>query len=139
VSATLPLSADTRGTAGILLLTIVFIEYGGTFVLRLVRGSVPATEFQRSFARAGHAHAGVLVSLALLGLVLADGASMSGLLRVLARNGIWVAAILLPAGFFFSSAGRGRTTPNGFIALVYAGALSLAAGVVSLGIALLTT
>ncbi len=136
---TLSLSAGTRGTAGVLLLTIVAVEYGGTFMLRLVRGTVTATDFQKSFARAGHAHAGVLVILSLVGLLLADGAAMSGLHEVLARNGIWLAAILMPAGFFFSSAGRGRTEPNRFIVLLYLGALSLATGVVALGIALLTT
>jgi hypothetical protein len=47
------LSADTRSTAGVLLLTIVFIEYGGWFMLRVVRGSQPATAFQKAFLRAG--------------------------------------------------------------------------------------
>lgn len=136
---TLILSEATRGTAGVLLLTIVFIEYGGTFVLRIVRGSVPMTEFQRSFARAGHAHAGMLVTLALVCLILADAAQLGGALAVLARNGIWVAAILMPAGFFFSSAGRQVTAPNRLIVLLYIGAVSLALGVVSLGVALLTT
>lgn len=135
----LSLSAATRGTAGVLLLTIVFIEYGGTFILRIVRGSVPMTEFQRSFARAGHAHAGMLVTLALVCLILADGAQLSGPLAFFARNGIWAAAILMPAGFFFSSAGRQVTAPNRFIVLLYLGAISLALGVVSLGIGLLTT
>ena len=32
------LSPDARSTAGVILLTIVAIEYGGTFVLRIVRG-----------------------------------------------------------------------------------------------------
>jgi hypothetical protein len=45
---------------------------------------------------------------------------------------------MFPAGFFLSSAGRGRTEPNRLIYLVYAGAVALAAGVVSLGIGLLT-
>lgn len=49
-----------------------------------------------------------------------------------------VAAILMPAGFFFSAMGRGRTRPNGFIALVWLGAASLAAGVPATGVGLLT-
>jgi len=53
--------------------------------------------------------------------------------------GIWAAAILMPAGFFLSAAGRDVTKPNQLIALLYAGALSLVVGVVSLGIGLLTT
>jgi hypothetical protein len=133
------LSADTRSTAGVLLLTIVFIEYGGWFMLRVVRGSQPATAFQKAFFRAGHAHAGVLVTLSLVGLILADAARLSGLTALLARDGIWVAAILMPAGFFLSAAGRGLTQPNRLVVLLYAGMASLALGVASLGIGLLTT
>jgi hypothetical protein len=44
----------------------------------------------------------------------------------------------MSAGFFLSAAGRNVTRPNGFIALLYLGALSLAAGVISLGLGLLT-
>ena len=98
-----------------LLLTIVGIEYGGWFMLTIVRGRQQMTDFQKAFARAGHAHAGVLVTLALVGLILADAADMSGLHETVARNGIWLAAILMPAGFFFSSMGRGATQPNRLI------------------------
>jgi hypothetical protein len=135
----LDLSSSSRGTAGVLLLTIVFIESGGWYLLRVVTGRMPLTDFQTSFARAGHAHAGVLVILALVGLIYADAADLSGALGFFARNGIWVAAILMPAGFFFSSAGRNVTRPNRLVVLIYAGALSLAAGVVCLGIGLLTS
>jgi hypothetical protein len=132
------LSADSRTTAGVLLLTIVAIEYGGWFMLRVVRGRQPATEFQRAFFRAGHAHAGVLVILALVGQILADATSLFGPLADLTRDGIWAAAILMPAGFFLSAAGKGITKPNRFIVLVYLGAASLAIGVVSLGVGLIT-
>jgi hypothetical protein len=127
-----------RTTAGVLLLTIVAVELGGLTVLRMVRGQQPATAFQQAFARAGHAHAGVLVILALVVQLYADAAELTGLPDFLARSGVWIAAILFPAGFFLSSAGRGRTEPNRLIYLVYAGAVTLAAGVVSLGIGLLT-
>jgi hypothetical protein len=82
----LTLSSDTRTTAGILLLTIVAVEYGGLTVVT----------------------------------------------NVLARDGIWAAAILFPAGFFLSSAGRAATQPNRLILLVYAGAVALPAGVLAL-------
>ena len=130
-------SADTRGTAGVILLTVVGIEYGGWAVLRMVRGRHPATEFQVAFACAGHAHAGVLVTLALVCQILADAARLSGPLAFLARNGIWAAAILFPAGFFLASAGKGATAPNRFIALLYAGVVALGLGVVALGVGLL--
>jgi hypothetical protein len=136
---TLTLSSDTRSTAGAILLTILFVEYGGWFMLRVVRGRVPMTDFQKSFARAGHAHAGVLVTLALVGLILVDAADVSGFAAVLARNGIWAAAVLMPTGFFLSSAGRGVERPNRLIVLLYAGMVTLGLGVASLGISLLTT
>jgi hypothetical protein len=58
-------------------------------------------------------------------------------LASLARNGIPLAAILMPAGFFFSSAGAGRTRPSVAIWILYAGTASLAIGVVALGLGLL--
>jgi hypothetical protein len=131
------LSAEARTTAGILLLTIVAVEYGGTFVLRVVRGSVPMTDFQRAFARAGHAHAGVLVILALVAQILADSTDLSGFPETVARSAIPLAAILMPAGFFLSSIGRGRSAPSRLIVLLWVGAASLALGAVTLGIGLL--
>src|SRR5438128_5787889 len=95
MQTTFALSVDSRTTAGVLLLTIVAIEYGGWFMLRVVRGGQPATPFQQAFFRAGHAHAGVLVLLALVGQLLADAARLSGVLALLARDGIWAAAILM--------------------------------------------
>jgi hypothetical protein len=135
---TLLLSSDSQRTAGILLLAIVAIEYGGIFMLSIVRGRHPMTDFQKSFARAGHAHAGVLVTLALVCQILVDAAQLSGLPEGLARSAIPAAALLLPGGFFFSSMGRDVTRPNRFVVLIYAGIVSLAAGVVALGIGLLS-
>jgi hypothetical protein len=120
------------------LLTVVAVESGGAFMLRVVTGAVPATDFQRRFFRAGHAHAGVLVTLGLVCLLLAEAAGLSGAVGWLARTGVLVAAILMPAGFFFSAMGAGRERPSRWIALVAAGALVLAAAVVTLGIGLLT-
>jgi hypothetical protein len=136
---TFVLSPESRYIAGAVLLTIVGIEVGGWFMTRVVGGKVPMTEFQKTFARAGHAHAGVLVTLALVTLVLADATALDGALGWLARVGTPAAAALISAGFFFSSMGRGEVTrPNRFIWLVWLGALSLATGVVTLGLGLLT-
>jgi hypothetical protein len=99
-------SRDSRSTAGILLLTILAVEFGGLTVLRMVRGHRSATEFQKTFARAGHAHAGVLMMFALVAQILAEAARLDGAVDFPTRNGIWIAAILLPAGFFLSSAGQ---------------------------------
>ena len=132
------LSDESRVLAGTLLLALVTVETGGLYLLKVVRGAAEVTPFQEKFARAGHAHAGVLLVLALLCQVLADATAQTGALDWLSRSGVAVSALLMPAGFFFSSMGRGRTQPNGLVVLVLAGAGLLAVSLTSLGVGLLT-
>ncbi|GAB3649469.1 hypothetical protein [Glycomyces tarimensis] len=134
----LELSDASRLIAGIVLLTVVTVEFGGTFMLKIVRGKVPMTDFQKRFARAGHAHAGVLITLGLVCLVLADATELTGVVGGLARAGVPLAAIFMSAGFFLASLGKDVTRPNRLIALLWIGAAFLAAGVVTLGVGLLT-
>jgi hypothetical protein len=128
----------SRVLAGVILLTIVTIEFGGYFMTKIVRGQVPMTDFQKSFARAGHAHAGVLVILSLVGLLYVDQTGLTGVPLWIARIAIPLAAILMSGGFFASSAGKGRTQPNQFLWMLWIGAASLAVGVLTLGIGLIT-
>ena len=131
------LSDPTRILAGILLLSLVTVESGGLYLVKLVGGKAPATPFQLGFSRAGHAHAGVLLILSLVIQVYVDGSGLTGFAEWVARSFVPIAALLMPAGFFFSSMGAGRTEPNKLIALVWAGAASLAIGLATLGIGLL--
>jgi hypothetical protein len=132
------LSNATRDLAGILLLTVVTIELGGAFMLRVVQGKEPTTDLQKSFFRAGHAHAGVLVILSLVIQLYVDSTDMSDGFTWLARSGVPIAAILIPGGFFFAAMGRGVTKPNKFFLMIPAGAVMLAAGVLATGVGLLT-
>jgi hypothetical protein len=131
------LSDESRVLAGILLIALVTVETGGLYMVRIVTGRAEATPFQEKFARAGHAHAGVLLVLALVCQVLADSTTQAGFFDWLSRSGVAISALLMPAGFFFSSMGRGRERPNRLIALVFAGGLLLAISLLSLGIGLL--
>jgi hypothetical protein len=134
----LHLSPSATSTAGTLLVAVVAIEWGGLFMLRVSSGSVPVTDFQRRFFRAGHAHAGVLVTLGLVTVLLTEGTALTGLVGEVARSGVPLAAILMSAGFFLAAGGAGRTRPRpAGLALLALGALSLTAGVLTLGIALL--
>ncbi|MFE3194109.1 hypothetical protein ACFXHA_34245 [Nocardia sp. NPDC059240] len=139
VSAALPVafSPTTRRIAGILLLVLPSVEFGGYFLTLVDSGTVPQTAFQASFDRAGHAHAGVLLILSLLALILTDSVRLSGWFGWLTRLAIPVAAVLISAGFFLSALGSGRTQPSPFIAVLWLGAVTLAAGLVSLGVTLL--
>ena len=132
------ISESSRTTAGVLLLTIVLVEWGGLFMLRVIQRRRAATPFQMTFFRAGHAHAGVLVTLSLATQLFVDAAGLDGPVEAIARSGIPVAAILMPSGFFFSAWGAGVTAPNRMIALTYAGVVSLGGGAVVLGFGLLT-
>jgi hypothetical protein len=102
-----------------------------------VRGREDVTAFQEKFARAGHAHAGVLLVLALVCQAFVDATELTGLWEWLARTGVASSALLMPGGFFFSSMGRGRTEPNRLIVLVLAGAALLAISLTTLGVGLL--
>jgi hypothetical protein len=57
----------TKLIAGLLLIAVTTIDFGGTFLLSILSGKYAKfTEFQRSTFRAGHAHAGVLTIVALV-------------------------------------------------------------------------
>ncbi len=133
----LVLAPDARQTAGILMLALLAVEWGGSFLARTVGGQRQQTPIQQAFHRAGHAHAGVLLVLGLVCQLLLSSTDLDGAWRAVARSGVPLAAILMPAGFFVSVVGRGTVRPNRAFALVWAGALSLAAGAGTLGVGLL--
>lgn len=135
----LKLSSDAAWVSAILLIATVGIEFGGVFIMQVIRGNEPATEFQLAFARAGHGHAGIFATLGLVTVILTDATSLTGIAGWVARVGVPAAAILLPAGFFVSSMGAGRTEANRAIWLVWAGAAAFTAGVLTLGIGLLVS
>ena len=58
-------------------------------------------------------------------------------MRSLARHAIPAAALLLPGGFFLSVLSPEATEPNALIWLAYAGAVSLVAGLLTLGVGLI--
>jgi hypothetical protein len=122
---------------GILLLALVTVESGGYFLTRVVRGHVAANRLQQGFFRAGHAHAAVLLvlSIAILGVV--SYAALDGFWLQLARLGVPIAAILMPAGFFLSVTGTDPKRPNRLILLLWAGATVLTAALITAGVGLI--
>jgi hypothetical protein len=133
------MSSLSKLLCGLILLTVPTIQYGGYYLLTLLTGQTgqDLTDFQRSMFRAGHAHAGVLVILALLAQLLLDYAVLPEWLLWVARLGFPLAAVLVSAGFFAGAGGRHVTQPTPFIAVLYAGAGLLAAAVIITGIGLI--
>jgi len=135
------MSRAARTMAGLILILVPTIQYGGYFLLKSLMN--PASHYmdnplRQNLERAGHAHAGVIILLSLIVQFLADHAALPGVLTWLVRLGAPLSAMLLSAGFFLSViGGPGVTHPNGFIALVYAGAFLLALTVITLAVGLL--
>jgi hypothetical protein len=121
---------------GIVLLTVAGIAYGGSFLLRVVNGTVAANDLQKTYFRAGHAHAGVLVILGLLIAVILRGTDIPGWASWLS-GGVLLGAILMPLGFFLSVVGTDPQAPNAMRYSIAAGGVSVAVGVVAAGVGLI--
>jgi hypothetical protein len=133
------MTVQSRRLAGVLFILLITVAYGGVSILSLLIGGPEymANPLRQDLWRAGHAHAGVWLVLALVALRYVDEASLSDALKSFVRSAIPVAAILAPAGFFLSVLSPDATAPNSFIYLVFAGGLLLAAGALVLGVGLI--
>jgi drug/metabolite transporter superfamily protein YnfA len=132
---------ESRRVAGILLIVLPSVMFGGVSILSLLIGD-PAyakNALRQDLWRAGHAHAGVYLVLSLVMLRYVDEATLSPIWKWIARTGAPIAAILIPASFFLSVASPSAREPNGLLNLAYVGAMFLALSVLTLGIGLLRT
>jgi hypothetical protein len=134
------ISNTSKMLSGIILITVPSIEYGGAFLLGMLRRGETGyvdNALRHDLFRAGHAHAGVMVLLSLIVQLFADVAVLPEALLWIARLGAPFAAVLIPLGFFLSVASPSATRPSPIIGLVYAGAVILGAGILTLGIGLI--
>jgi len=131
-------SNESRLTAGLLLLLLPTVVYGGTSILSLLINDLgyAQNQLRQDLWRAGHAHAGVLLVLSLVTLRYVDEARLPESLKTLARHAIPASAVLLPIAFFLSVLSPEATEPNALINLAYVGAISLAVGLLVLGVGL---
>lgn len=133
------MTQESRRLAGVLLLLIPTVEIGGASLLYQLMNepSYQANPLRQDLWRAGHAHAGVLLILALVVLRYVDEARLAPLWRWVARLAAPIAAILMPLGFFLSVLRPDAMAPNALVYLVYAGGAVLAVGLLTLGAGLL--
>jgi len=134
------MSRESRMLAGVLLVVIPTVMYGGLTLLSSLTRNLPGyndNPLRHDLWRAGHAHAGVYLVLSLVMLRYVDEAILSPFWKWVARTGAPIAAILIPAAFFLSVVSPTAAEPNGLMNLAYVGALFLAAAVLSLGIGLI--
>jgi len=121
---------------GATVLTVIGIMSGGAFLLRIATKGMPFNGLQKTFFRAGHAHAGVLVTLGLVSVLLL-AASAAPAAWQWAGVGVLVSALLIPGGFFLSVLGRDPKRPGRALALLWAGVVVLALSLLAVGIGLI--
>jgi hypothetical protein len=131
---------ESRLLAGVLLVILPSVMVGGVSLLTLL--TTPASRYmenplRQDLWRAGHAHAGVFLVLALLVLRYVDEARLSPAWKRFARLAAPTAAILVPGAFFLSVLSPEAEEPNALIYLAYGGAVLLGAGMVTLGVGLI--
>jgi len=127
----------TTPLAAIVLFTIVTVEFGGWSLLGYLTREERLTPFEEQFFRAGHGHAGVLLILALVYLVLLERTGFTGRTQ-LGLSLTLLAGILLQSGGFFVHMATGEEgVASAGTWMTRSGALLLAVALISLGVGLL--
>jgi heme/copper-type cytochrome/quinol oxidase subunit 4 len=127
---------ETRVFMAIMLFSLPAVAFGGFSLLRLLIGR-GLSEFQISYFRAGHAHAGVLLVLGLVVLDVID--RTSGSAQVIFVGALLVVGILAQSGgmFLHMAVGQpGRWSIGNVVTTV--GAVALAVALVTAGVEVVT-
>ena len=127
----------TRLFAIVSLILLPTVMYGGYSLRRLMERGEGLTEFQRTYFRAGHAHAGVLLVLSLVYYQYLAGTTIADGMQWLACA-VLVVGILAQSGGFFVHMAVGRpNAPSAGTMLTTVGAVLLAAALLFLAYALI--
>ncbi|MGH8948621.1 MAG: hypothetical protein ACRDXF_07150 [Acidimicrobiia bacterium] len=119
------------------LFAIVTVEFGGWSLLGMLTSQGAITEFEEQFFRAGHAHAGVLLTLALIYFVLMDRTDFDALRQRLLGLTL-LTGILLQSGGFFLHMLVGEAGGSSYGTLITRiGAVLLAVALIGLGVGVL--
>ena len=127
----------TRLFAIVSLISLPAVMYGGYSLRRLLESGEGLTEFQRTYFRAGHAHAGVLLVLSLVYYSYLDRTTVSSGAKWLAGAVLVVGILAQSGGFFLHMAvgEAGRASAGTWVTT--AGAVLLATAVLFLAYALI--
>lgn len=112
------------------------IAFGGYFLLSILKrqsGTENVTSEQRDYFRAGHAHAGVLVLLAIVGQLVLDYSRFNESITWVLRIGLFVAPMLISGGFFGGAPRKAGAPTTPLIKLIPVGAIVLALSTIGVG------
>ena len=134
------MSDATRWMVALAFISLPTIAFGGHFLLSVLRRQVGTENFttvQRDYFRAGHAHAGVLVLLAIVGQLVLDFSMFDEWAVWALRIGLFVSPLLISGGFF-GGAPRTADGPAGpLVNLIPTGAIVLSLSTLGTGLSLL--
>jgi hypothetical protein len=134
------MSNAARWMIAIAFISLPTIAFGGTFLLSILRrknGTENITTEQRDYFRAGHAHAGVLVILGIIGQLVLDESRFGDGLDWVLRIALVLAPLLISGGFFGGAPRTAGGPTHPLIKLVPLGAVVLSLATVGVGIGLL--
>jgi hypothetical protein len=116
------------------------IAFGGYFLLSILRrqiGTDKVTTEQRDYFRAGHAHAGVLVTIAIIGQLILDQSRFGETLTWILRFGLFLSPLLISGGFFGGAPRKSGGPNTPLIKLVPVGAIIFGISTVGVGLSLI--
>lgn len=127
----------TTPLAAIVLFAIVTVEFGGWSLLGFLTSQDGLTPFEEQFFRAGHGHAGVLLILALVYLILMDRTRFGRRAQLLWSLTLLTGVLLQSGGFFLHMAVGDEGATSSGTWMTRTGAVILAVALISLGVGLL--
>lgn len=134
------MSDASRWMIALAFISLPTIAFGGYFLLSILKkqkGTENISAIQRDYFKAGHAHAGVLVSLSIIGQLVLDFSLSNDTLVWAARIGLFVAPLLISGGFFGGAPTKADGKPGALVKLIPIGAVVLSASTIAVGLGLL--
>lgn len=134
------MSDAARWMVALAFISLPTIAFGGYFLLSILRrqaGTEKITSEQRDYFRAGHAHAGVLVLLAIIGQIILDQSRFGESATWALRIGLFVSPLLISGGFFGGAPRTAGGSTTALIKLIPLGAIILGVSTIGVGVSLL--
>ena len=134
------MSDPTRWLVAFAFISLPTIAFGGYFLLTILKrklGTENITAVQRDYFRAGHAHAGVLVLLAIVGLLVLDSSRFDPWAVWALSIGLLAAPLLISGGFFGGAPRTPDGPPGPLSKLIPIGAVIFSIATLGVGVGLL--
>lgn len=134
------MSDASRWMVAIAFISLPTIAFGGYFLLSILKkqlGTENISGIQREYFKAGHAHAGVLVILSIIGQLVLDYSLFNETLVWAMRIGLFAAPLLISGGFFGGAPRTAEGKPGGLVKLIPLGAVVMSLSTLGVGLSLI--